>query len=450
MGYHDDQFQKSIALLNQNKPFEACQILEPLLRETQSRDIGRVLGIAQFKSGMFEQALQTIDALIFSDPTDIHCHQTKWQFFKDLGLSTVFADSTKQSHFVKFLLTLHEVTLAQSENSELSFLLTTIYADLQNTDMMIATAKRHLVQEGISPDLFTHLEQADFAYWHQFNQMRRTSMLDYPSHVAFETYAKCNAKCNFCVYPDMARQGSIMSMDLIKKIIHDLAQIPQSHRFQLSPFAVNEPFLDKRIFEILDLIKADLPNADVTITSNASPLTETNLRRLAQYDLAYLWLSVIDYRRDVYEDKMKLDYDRMITRMDMIHKAKQEGWLKTKVVMSRLEDNTEHDEAYLKFFHDRYPLFSFYLWPYANWLGRTDNETIKAIKPIPCQNWFEFRIDVNGIVQHCCMDGHSEYPWGDVSKNSILEIYNQPKYRQLRMGGKTRFDVDPCNRCNLI
>jgi hypothetical protein len=47
------------------------------------------------------------------------------------------------------------------------------------------------------------------------------------------------------------------------------------------------------------------------------------------------------------------------------------------------------------------------------------------------------------------MDGHSEYPWGDVNKNSVLEIYNSEAYLSLRKNIFSRKDVTPCNTCNL-
>lgn len=294
-----------------------------------------------------------------------------------------------------------------------------------------------------------YLSPDDLAYHANVLQMRRSPLLDYPMHVAFETYAKCNATCSFCVYPEMARQGEMMPMELIDKIIGDLEQIPKHQTFQLSPFGVNEPFLDKRIFEILEKIERRLPNAQITLTSNASPITDKNLRRLAKHNINYLWLSVVDYRKDVYEEKMGIDFERTLERLDMIHRAKQEGWLKTRVVVSRLIDHTEHDQKFHEFMRARYPLFEVCLWPYTNWIGRTSNETTSDIANIPCSHWFEFRISANGNVVHCCMDGHEDYVWGNVKDQSVLEIYNAPDYRKLRESTFSRLDVEPCNRCNL-
>ena len=237
------------------------------------------------------------------------------------------------------------------------------------------------------------LTSKDTRYHVNHVQKRQTPYMDYPIHVQFETYAQCNAACTFCVYPDLARKGAMMPMSLIDKIIGDLEQVPRHVRFQLSPFGVNEPFLDKRIFDILDKIRDRLPHAEITLTSNASPITEATLKRLSGYKLAYLWLSVVDYRKEVYEAKMKLSYDRLLSRLDMIHRAKTEGWFPHPVNLSRLKDNSEHDALYAAFMKARYPLFEQTLWPYANWLGGTSNEMTSEIADIPCSHWFELRID---------------------------------------------------------
>jgi hypothetical protein len=54
-------------------------------------------------------------------------------------------------------------------------------------------------------------------------------------------------------------------------------------------------------------------------------------------------------------------------------------------------------------------------------------------------------------VALCCMDsGHEDetFPIGDVRKNTMLEIYNQPKYRSRREMLWSRKHVSPCHSCN--
>lgn len=390
-----------------------------------------------FNLEAYEDAISAIDRAIGCEPLNINGYLRKVDFFERLGQTEKAASS------------LNDALLISPQEPNLLFQSGNLYSRIGKPVLAEKQYQNYLTAIYPTQTSIKDLQSADLRYHIENQKLRNSHFLNYPTHVVFETYAKCNATCNFCVYPQMARKGEKMPMELIEKIISDLQQIPREVKFQLSPFGVNEPFLDKRLFTVLDLIRERLPNAQITLTSNASPINQLNLKKLSAYALEYLWLSVVDYRKDIYEEKMQLSYELTMSRLRLIHKAKEDGWFDKRVVLSRLMDHSEHDALYTQFMKTHFPLFEVCLWPYANWLGQTSNELTSSISNIPCSHWFEFRIDVNGMVQHCCMDGHTEYPWGDIRKNSVLEIYNQESYLKLRATTFSRLEVEPCNKCNL-
>src|SRR5262249_16696413 len=143
---------------------------------------------------------------------------------------------------------------------------------------------------------------------------------DYPSMVHIETLAMCNAACNFCPYPTIGRKGERMSEALFAKIVGDLRDIPNDVRYRLSPLKVNEPFLDTALFDRLALVHELLPNPDITMTTNASPLTRKNVQQLAGViNLADLWISLNDHREAHYEETMKIPYRRTIENVRRLH-----------------------------------------------------------------------------------------------------------------------------------
>lgn len=280
---------------------------------------------------------------------------------------------------------------------------------------------------------------------------RNSPYLDFPAHVHLETFAQCNAACNFCPYPTLERKGEKMSDALIEKVISDLEDIPRSHKFQLSPFKVNEPFLDTRLFDLLDQFKSRLPNANVTLTSNATPITERTLDRLSEYpDLGYLWISFNDHRKDAYEAVMGLPYERTIERLNLIHRKKAEGSFTVRVVLSRVGDGSSADREFSEWVKANFPLFESSIFARGEWLGQIDSASSASPPNIGCIRWFDLSITATGIVAHCCMDGKAEHPIGDVSKSHLLEIYNHPEYRKLRESALSRLEVDPCRKCNFL
>lgn len=289
------------------------------------------------------------------------------------------------------------------------------------------------------------------AYQQMVLAMRRSSALDYPAHVHLETLARCNAACDFCPYPTMDRQGTKMSDALIRKVVGDLADIPRLHAFQLSPFKVNEPFLDVRLFDLIELFQERLPQASITLTTNASPITAKVLARLgALRKIGYLWISFNDHRQQAYEEIMKLPYRRTIERLDMIHRAKANEQLPIRVVLSRVSDGTSIDREFGLWVKAHYPLFETSLFPRGEWLGQTGTRAAHPPPVVGCIRWFDVSITATGVVAHCCMDGKAEFPIGDVAQSHVLDIYNQPQFRQLRAAALTRQEAEPCRRCSFL
>lgn len=290
-------------------------------------------------------------------------------------------------------------------------------------------------------------------YQNNVTFLRQSEYMEFPMHVHMETFAMCNAACNFCPYPTLERKGEKMPDELIDKIISDLKKIPTNIPFQISPFKVSEPFLDKRLFSTLDKINKELPNAGITLTSNASPITEDALLKLSKVNgIQYLWISFNDHREAEYKKTMQLDYKRTIERLKLIHEFKRQNLLPFMVVLSRVGTGDEFDKEFANWVFTNFPLFEASIFQRGGWLGEI-NEEFRAKLEVPnvgCARWFEISITASGIVAHCCMDGKAKFPIGDVRKNSVLEIYNAPEYKNLRQKTRTRLDASPCNTCTFM
>lgn len=287
-------------------------------------------------------------------------------------------------------------------------------------------------------------------YQRGVERMRRSPYLQFPAHVHLETMAVCNAACEFCPYPSLERQGTKMPDALIKKVVNDLADIPRNVPFQLSPFKVNEPFLDVRLFDLLEYFNRRLPHASLTLTSNASPITEKSLERLKRVrNLQYLWISFNDHRPEHYTKIMKLPFKRTLERLRMIHAKAAAGELPFRVVLSRVGDASPADQQFCQWVKTNFPRFEFSVFQRGGWIGQVDTK-IGDVPRIACVRWFDLSITATGIVAHCCMDGQAKHPIGDVNNQHALAIYNSPDYRRLREKTKYRTDVAPCNACTFL
>ncbi|HWQ26864.1 MAG TPA: SPASM domain-containing protein [Chlorobaculum sp.] len=281
-----------------------------------------------------------------------------------------------------------------------------------------------------------------------FTRLRRSPYMDYPTEVTIETQAVCNARCSFCPYDTMKRKGERMSDALIDKIIDDLKAIPKDLSFTIAPFKVNEPFLDKRFITVCEKINKELHNAQLRIFTNGSTLTDDVIDRVSGVrNVIHLWVSLNESEKASYEAKIKLPFDKTIAKLDALHKRADGGDFH-QVIVSRVADGSDADGKFRLFLKERYPLFDCVLLGREDWTGQVSSEEQRRVSSYGCYRWFEVSIMASGKVALCCMDGEGKHVIGDVNNQSVLDIYNSPRYKKLRQYTNSRIAaVPPCDQC---
>lgn len=282
---------------------------------------------------------------------------------------------------------------------------------------------------------------------------RRRLHLDWPSFVHLETMALCNAACSFCPYPTMERKGDRMSDALIEKVIGDLEDVPREIPFQIAPYKVSEPFLEPRLFDILETVNARLPNAYVSLISNGTALTGRKIDQMLKVSrLVYLNISLNFDNAEEYMAVMKLPFDRTLRRLDELHERKLKGDVPFPVRLTRVADGSAADARYYRWAKQKYPAFEPIVARRNDWIGDVPGgPAAEEVPDAPCHRWFDLSITATGKVAMCCMDGEAKYAKGDVNDHHVLEIYNQPHLRRLREElVSRRVAGDPCNRCTYL
>ncbi len=269
--------------------------------------------------------------------------------------------------------------------------------------------------------------------------------MDFPHEVSLETQALCNAACTFCPYPTIERKGVKMADDLVNKLVDEMVSWQRPLYF--SPFKLNEPLLDPRTIPICERINKEAPRIRLRLFTNGSPLTQAKIDAIAKLkNVEHLWVSLNEHRPEEYEKLMGLKFEITARRLDDLH-ARED--FPHPVVLSTVGFPNEDFRRYC---FERWPKFQSLAIKKDSWLGYTDAQ-FPAIPDQGCSRWFELSVTASGSVAHCCMDSGDEprYHIGDVNKNTLLEIYNAPRWRDRREGlvsRKTLDDSSPCARCS--
>ncbi|GAB5468874.1 MAG: hypothetical protein Kilf2KO_19040 [Rhodospirillales bacterium] len=269
--------------------------------------------------------------------------------------------------------------------------------------------------------------------------------VDTPRVVSIETYAKCNARCDFCPYTELERIGEKLPEETIYKILDEVATFRPMPR-QLNLSRVNEPFLDPRIFDFLAYAAKRMRRTKLVLFSNGQPVIDRAIDRLntiATFDK--LSISFNEHRKADYERVMGIDFDLTLKRLDNLHRRAEREELTFGVTLSRVGLSNASDYDFLAWCQDRWPRFPVQSYARFAWIG-TDPGSVAVQPPdTGCSQWFSLNILADGKDAFCCIDGFGQSR--SIAERSLLELYNEPTKRRLRLRSTSRLEVPGCKSC---
>lgn len=271
--------------------------------------------------------------------------------------------------------------------------------------------------------------------------------LDCPMVVSIETYAKCNAACDFCPYPDMLRQGARLDQGRVMDLIEEVGRFAR-HPARLNFSRVNEPFLDPRLFDFLEQAARVLPNTALVLFSNGQTITDRVIDRLNTIPtFRSLSLSFNEHDPVRYQQVMGLDQSKTLARLRRLHERVQAGSVNFSVSLSRVGTSDADDRAFLDWCAQEFPAFPVGSSARFDWIG-TDTAGVSGAAPdAGCAQWFSLHILADGQSAFCCIDGEGAADGMDSAQFSLSEIYNAPAKRRLREQIVSRRAVPGCATC---
>lgn len=249
--------------------------------------------------------------------------------------------------------------------------------------------------------------------------------------VSIEPSNTCNARCVMCPYGKMTRPKEIMPMDLFKKIADDCLREGVKN-FNLNFY--NEPFLDPFIFERIKHLKSK--GAKVKLFSNGSALNKEKAEELLKIGLDEINFSMDSHIKEVYEKIRKgLDFDTVVSNISyLMERRKRLGLAKPriKVVFVGQKGNKMEIKEYKKFWKNRVDKIIISFDDNRNYTSEFFNKHKKK-KPFPCNKlWAEMNIVSSGNVALCCVDYDAREILGDFNAQSLKEIWNSEKFKEIR------------------
>ncbi|MDE6055970.1 MAG: radical SAM protein [Lachnospiraceae bacterium] len=283
--------------------------------------------------------------------------------------------------------------------------------------------------------------------------------LDTPLVIQLETSGFCNLECKFCPCGDkdarkLFRQD-IMTEDLFDIFIEQCKAFPNKIKI-LRIIGVGEPLVNNNIASFVSKAKACGTFEKVEITTNGVLLDEKLSDALVEAGLDVLLVSleatnnerfyeITGKHVDVLELKKKLEY---------FFKHSKNTKLYIKTTDLSIVDMPGGDEAFL----EEYGEICDYIyvekvienWPefHAGAVSgsvRYSEDVYKQRKQICVQPFKLLCVSANGDVMPCSVDWKRALLLGNITKTSLLDIWNGRKLNSLRC---TLLKMEPCNFCS--
>lgn len=234
---------------------------------------------------------------------------------------------------------------------------------------------------------------------------------DTPLSIEVETLNRCNSSCSFCPVNvlDDPREYNKMSESLMEKIANEL----EASEFNglLALYGNNEPLLDDRIVDVCRLFRKKAKKAFITLATNGILLDYKKFMGLFKAGLDELVI-------DNYNDNLRLirPVARMLEDINSSNDPEIERYKQKTKINIRKKTEVLYSRG-----------------GYAPNKKKEDVMTYKYYSNHSCVLPFmQFIIRPSGEVSLCSHDALGKVTLGDLNKQSITEVWNGERYREVR------------------
>jgi len=264
---------------------------------------------------------------------------------------------------------------------------------------------------------------------------------EFPEAIDVESITGCNARCVFCGQYELRKglPNGRMSDELFQKIVDEC--VGYEGLLKRFSFAFdNEPMLDKKLIDKVSYVKEKCPFVTTNITTNGILLTKEISEKIYSKEIVdEINVSINGISKATYEKIMGVKaFEKVMANMDdlsLIHRRHTGKKPEVEINICLTPDNMSEKEAMAKYWDEKGFLSHF-----IKLDNRSQNDlefskiTVKS-KPYYqyCRRPFHTMIICwDGVVPLCCADYGRGCVVGDVSRQSLYDVWNGERMNQAR------------------
>jgi radical SAM protein with 4Fe4S-binding SPASM domain len=282
-------------------------------------------------------------------------------------------------------------------------------------------------------------------------------LLRFPRYLEIETVHACNARCTICTINEWTRSRKPMEERLFAKIAEELIENKKEIK-RVSLYRDGEPLLDPKLPDRIALL-GQAGVGDLSISTNVSLLTESRAKDILDAGVDLVIMSIDSLRKDVYESiRVGLDFEQVMENALRFIQLRERMNSHARIWMRMIvQESNQHEwPEYLAYWSPKLrETDRIYYHTLNNWGNQLKNfkPVARSYEPfLPCVAlWSLLAIFTNGDASLCNVDFNGKYTVGNVSQQSISEIWRSSALNDFRdrhlVGDKAAIDI--CERCNV-
>ena len=281
-------------------------------------------------------------------------------------------------------------------------------------------------------------EIAETAAWRNYRDIYNRAVngeeFDYPIHLEIENIYACNLKCIHCAREYIEDAGiQRMSNDLYKKVVKEAVAMGT----RSLGFAVwGEAFLDKKIFEKI-VYARECGILDIRLHSNGYLVTPDIAKKIVESGVTWMSISLDAATPETYARVRGGEFRRAVSGLTNLIEAKLLGLSATpklRVSFVKCSENEHEAEAFSRHYSQFCDVAIQEFYDANGILPQALKPSVSTFQPkTQCfENFYKAFIRHDGTVVPCCEDIRSSIVLGNLSGQSLYDIYNSPVAKELR------------------
>lgn len=279
-----------------------------------------------------------------------------------------------------------------------------------------------------------------------------------PLVIYVEPSGFCNLRCKFCPHGSgKTFKKAIMPINMFKKIVADILEFKD--KIQLLRICGNgDPLINKEIVNMVKFARGKKVAERIELITNATLLNDYLIKNLPLY-LDRIIISIEGLSADDYQriSRVKIDFKKLLNNIGALYANRSNCKIHIKINNEAV--HSEKDKTkFFTLFSDRcdeiYIENLVPMWPQYKTEFSTNKYRYsgKLVRHQVCVQIFKsLQVQADGEIVPCCVDWNRVNLLGNINKNSLLEIWNGKKIRDLRIKHLTgkKGKLETCKDCTM-